>query len=118
MELELLRQCQSYIQDLGKVDNLTIDTQIITPNQVMTGIFGTVEVRLPLAGLVDVSALRERLTKKLQKIEMEVQSLEKRLHNPQFIAKADPDVVQGARTALAEAEIQATILRERIIQSH
>ena len=118
MELELLRQCQSYIQDLGKVDSLTIDTQIITPNQVMTGIFGTVEVRLPLAGLVDVSALRERLTKKLQKIEMEVQSLEKRLHNPQFIAKADPDVVKGARTALAEAEIQATILRERIVQSH
>jgi len=49
---------------------------------------------------------------------MEVQSLEKRLHNPQFIAKADPDVVKGARTALAEAEIQATILRERIVQSH
>jgi valyl-tRNA synthetase len=78
------------------------------------GVTGTVQVLIPLTGLVDVEALRAKLTKDLAKVEAEAQALTGRLNNPGFVDKAPATVVTGAREALAEAETQATILRDRL----
>jgi valyl-tRNA synthetase len=64
--------------------------------------------------VVDVEALRSKLQKDLNKAEAEIASLSQRLSNPKFVDKAPADVVQGARNALAEAETQAQILRDRL----
>ncbi|MBF2016424.1 MAG: valine--tRNA ligase [Rivularia sp. T60_A2020_040] len=82
--------------------------------EVATGVFGTVQILLPLEGVIDMEALRGKLEKNLSKIETEVQSLTGRLSNPKFVDKAPADVVQGARDALSEAEKQAEILRYRL----
>ena len=82
--------------------------------EVATGVVGTVQVLLPLEGVVDMAVLRAKLEKNLNKIEGEVQSLTGRLSNPKFVDKAPADVVQGARDSLAEAEKQAEILRDRL----
>lgn len=86
------------------------------PRQMFTGVIGTVQVMIPLTGIVDVEALKARLEKDLGKIEAEIKSLSGRLNNPGFMAKAPAEVVQGARDALAEAEKQAEILRDRLVQ--
>jgi valyl-tRNA synthetase len=82
--------------------------------QTMVGVTGTVQVLIPLAGVVDVPALRAKLEKDLAKAEKEIQGLEGRLNNEKFVAQAPPDVVQGARDTLAEAQKQAEILRDRL----
>ena len=82
--------------------------------EVATGVFGTVQILLPLEGVIDMEALRGKLEKNLSKIETEVQSLTGRLSNSKFVDKAPADVVQGARDSLAEAEKQAEILRTRL----
>ena len=82
--------------------------------EVATGVFGTVQILLPLEGVIDMEALRGKLEKNLSKIEAEVQSLTGRLSNSKFVDKAPADVVQGARDSLAEAEKQAEILRNRL----
>ena len=82
--------------------------------EVATGVIGTVQVLLPLKGVVDMEALRVKLEKNLSKIEGEVKSLTGRLSNSKFVDKAPTEVVQGARDALAEAEKQAEILRTRL----
>ncbi|MEL7246162.1 MAG: class I tRNA ligase family protein, partial [Cyanobacteria bacterium J06573_2] len=82
--------------------------------EVATGVFGTVQILLPLEGVIDMQALRGKLEKNLSKIEAEVQSLSGRLSNSKFVDKAPADVVQGARDSLAEAEKQAEILRNRL----
>lgn len=84
-----------------------------TPQQI-AGVIGTVQVSIPLAGVVDVAALRAKLQKDLSKVESEIQALSQRLGNPNFVDKAPTDVVQGAREALTEAEKQAEILKERL----
>jgi valyl-tRNA synthetase len=81
----------------------------------IAGVVGTVQVLIPLAGVVDVEALRAKLEKDLSKVEAEAQSLSQRLSNANFVDKAPVDVVQGARDALTEAEKQAEILRERLV---
>jgi valyl-tRNA synthetase len=87
--------------------------QADTP-QAIAGVVGTVQVSIPLAGVVDVDALRAKLEKNLNKVEAEAKALSGRLSNAKFVDKAPADVVKGARDALAEAETQAEILRERL----
>ena len=82
--------------------------------EVATGVCGTVQILIPLKGVVDMEALRVKLEKNLSKIEGEVKSLTGRLSNSKFVDKAPAEVVQGARDSLAEAEKQAEILRSRL----
>jgi valyl-tRNA synthetase len=77
-------------------------------------VVGTVQVLIPLAGVVDMAALGIKLEKSLSKIEAEIQSLTARLSNRKFVEQAPIEVVKGARDALAEAEKQAEILRDRL----
>lgn len=114
-EQEILRLGTSYLKDLGKVETLTICdhlSQEIGKN--ITGVVGTVEVLIPLAGVVDVAVLRAKIEKKLAKVEGEIKSISGRLQNPNFVDKAATEVVESARHALAEAEKQAEILRTRL----
>jgi valyl-tRNA synthetase len=80
----------------------------------IAGVVGTVQILIPLTGVVDVEVLRAKLEKSLGKVQAEIDALTGRLNNANFVDKAPPAVVQTARDALAEAEKQAQILRERL----
>ncbi|MEM6592702.1 MAG: valine--tRNA ligase, partial [Cyanobacteria bacterium P01_C01_bin.73] len=84
------------------------------PPKMIAGVIGTVQVLIPLTGVVDVDALRAKVEKDLGKVEGEIKSLSGRLSNSGFVDKAPAQVVQGARDALAEAQKQAEILRDRL----
>ncbi|KAM3108241.1 valine--tRNA ligase [Phormidesmis sp. 146-33] len=82
--------------------------------QTIVGVVGTVQVSIPLAGLVDLVAMRAKTEKDLNKVEAETHALSARLSNSKFVDKAPPEVVQAARDALAEAQKQAEILRAKL----
>ena len=114
-ERTILESGRKYIQDVGKVETLTIKPQLEQQTeQVIAGVVGTIQALIPLTGVVDIASLRAKLEKSLAKIEAEIKSLSGRLNNPGFVNKAPEAVVQGARDALAEAQKQAEILRERL----
>jgi len=112
-----LKQGQTYIQELGKVEALTI-TEKLTGNegQTIAGVVGTVQVLMPLAGVVDLVAFQTKLQKKLAKVEKEIQGFQRNLNNQNFVNRAEPEVVENTRNSLAEAEKQAEILQERLSQ--
>ncbi|NDJ20088.1 valine--tRNA ligase [Nostoc sp. B(2019)] len=80
----------------------------------IAGVIGTIQVLIPLAGVVDVEAVSAKLQKRISKVEAEISALRARLSNPKFVEQAPADVVQAARDALVEAEKQAEILRDRL----
>ena len=82
--------------------------------QTIIGVVGTVRVAIPLAGLIDLVALKTKTEKDLKKVEVEIQSLSGRLSNAKFVDKAPADVVQTAKDALVEAQKQAEILQTRL----
>jgi valyl-tRNA synthetase len=82
--------------------------------QSIVGVVRTVQVSVPLAGVVDVAALRAKIERDLAKATAESESLRSRLSNANFVDRAPAEVVQGVRDALAEAETQASILRDRL----
>jgi valyl-tRNA synthetase len=97
-----------------------VETLTITPalekelKTTMVGVVGTVQVLIPLAGVVDVDALRAKLEKDLAKVEAEIKSLSGRLANQKFVSKAPEEIVQGVKEALVESQKQAEILRDRL----
>ncbi|WP_392534437.1 valine--tRNA ligase [Nostoc sp. C117] len=92
----------------------TESQQAQEPENAIAGVIGTIQVLIPLSGVVDIEVVRAKLEKSLSKAEAEVESLSTRLNNPSFVDRARADVVQGARDALAEASKQAEILRDRL----
>ena len=116
-ERNILTFGQEYVRNLGKVENLTITDQVPENiGQVIGGVYGTVQVLIPLTGVIDIAVLRGKLEKKLQKIEGDIKSTSGKLSNPNFVNKAAPEVVEIARNNLAELEKQGEILRERLQQ--
>jgi valyl-tRNA synthetase len=114
-ERQILTSSELYIQDLAKVESLAIASALDTALEpAIADVVGTVQVLIPLAGVVDIAVLKAKLEKSLSKAQAEVKSLSARLSNPTFVDKAPPEVVQGAKDALAEAEKQIEILQARL----
>jgi valyl-tRNA synthetase len=73
------------------------------------------ELFLPLEGLVDVAAERERLTKEIAKVQDELTKVEAKLANPNFAGKVPAAVLeehQGRRAAWAEKLVQLQKMRD------
>jgi valyl-tRNA synthetase len=114
-EQQVLNNGQSYIVELAKVSELTItDSLLEQPKQAIASVVGTIQVLMPLRGIIDIEALKAKLGKKLGKIETEVKSLTGRLNNPNFIQKAPAEVVQNTKDVLQEAQTQLDILQQRL----
>lgn len=86
------------------------------PDQAATLVIGDIEVFLPLAGLIDLDAERERLAKELRESEDDVARRETRLANESFVARAPAHVVQKERDALQTAQEKVARLKERLAE--
>ena len=75
-----------------------------------SGIISDLEVYLPFQDFVNIDALKERLTKDLKKVTIELENLNKRLSNKNFVDKAPKDIVDECRFKLNEGSVQ----KERI----
>ncbi|MBF0612512.1 MAG: valine--tRNA ligase [Magnetococcales bacterium] len=62
-----------------------------------TGVLEGIRLYLPLAGVVDVQGEIQRLDKELKRVAMELDRVSKKLANPDFLGKANPDVVSKER---------------------
>ncbi|MHC1767785.1 MAG: valine--tRNA ligase [Verrucomicrobiia bacterium] len=60
------------------------------------------ELYLPLEGLVDVAAEKARLTKELARIKAEIQKVQQKLENPNFVQKVPPAVLEEHQKRLAD----------------
>jgi valyl-tRNA synthetase len=68
---------------------------------------------LPLEGVVDVGAEKNRLAKELEKIQAEIAKVEQKLSNPNFTGKAPPHVLQEHQQRLAEWQAK----RQRVLEA-
>ena len=116
---QLLSQIEQFKEEVVGLHDLepaidALPTVVEDSAQTVVGVVGTVRVAIPLAGLIDLVALRAKTEKDLKKVEVEIQSLSGRLSNAKFVDKAPADVVQTAKDALTEAQKQAEILQTRL----
>jgi valyl-tRNA synthetase len=113
---DVIQSQQQTFVSLAGVDPeaLTIVDKPIEPSEDhVTLVVTPVEITLPLAGLVDVEAERERLEKELVEAQSQIDRLEKLLASP-FADKAPPDVVQKERVKLATYKETAERIHQQL----
>ena len=115
-KLEMIKAQRQVFVSLAGVekDNLEIVGEALEPSEeTITLVVAPVEISLPLAGLVDVEAERERLEKELGEAEGQIERLEKLLASP-FAEKAPPEVVQKEREKLEDYQETANKIRQQL----
>ena len=105
-------QRQTFVSLAGlDPDALAIVKEPLAPSdEQITLVITPVEITIPLAGLVDAEAEKERLNKELAEAESQIERLEKLLNSP-FAQKAPAAVVEKERAKLAEYQETAVRLK-------
>jgi valyl-tRNA synthetase len=99
----LLREQSPAIATLARVGALKVESTLNErPGQALHLLAGTVEVYLPLAGLVDLAGEAARLEGELKAAREQRARTEALLGNESFVGRARPDVVERERAKLAE----------------
>lgn len=77
-------------------------------------IAGTTTYEVPLADMIDTEAERAKLAKEIDYLNGFKASIEKKLSNERFVAKAPATVVEGERKKLADAEAKIARLTDSL----
>ena len=93
--LAQLERHAGYIHRLARLTGINAATEM--PKGAVQIVVGEATYGLPLADVIDIGAERDRLAKAIEKVEKEIGGIDKRLSNPGFLAKADPEVVEETR---------------------
>jgi valyl-tRNA synthetase len=96
--------------NVERIDRLTG----AAPDQVATVVSGEATLYLPLGGLVDFAAERERLNKELANLTTQITATESKLNNEGFVSRARPDVVARERAKLTELTEARAALQTRL----
>jgi valyl-tRNA synthetase len=114
---EDLRRLNSHRQSLAKLAKLD-DIQWLAVNDEApmsaTQLVGTMEVLVPMSGLIDKAAEIIRLEKEIQKLNKDIQRLQGKLSNAGFLDKAPADVVAKEQEKLAGQQAAMTKLSDQM----
>ncbi len=113
----LLQENLEILENLARARPFTVHATLERrPSQAITLVAGTVEVLLPLAGMVDIAEERARLSKELEEARRDLERSRSLLANENFLTRAKPEVVQREREKLAVHEERVRKLEERLAQ--
>jgi len=100
------------IKRLARVSDV-VTADVAPPQSIGLVIRGEV-VALPLEGIIDIPAERQRLGKEIEKIDSEAFKIESKLANADFMARAPEEVVDEQRERLEEGRSRRIKLTEAL----
>ena len=103
-------------QFLSKLANLESITWLDDPSKAplsATALAGELEILVPMAGLIDISAELARLDREIDKISLEAKKLSGKLGNEKFLSNAPTEVVAKERQKLTDFESSLSQLKQK-----
>ena len=85
------------IRSLGFLDTLEIHAAAERPPASAVSVAGNIETFVPLEGTVDLEKLKGVLEGRARKVAGAIEGVRKKLSNPSFVERADPEVVASER---------------------
>jgi valyl-tRNA synthetase len=107
---------QAFFASLAKLETITILSEGETAPMSTTQFIGNMELLIPLAGLIDVSAEMARIDKLLEKLAQEIARIEGKLSNEGFVAKAPAAVIDKERAKMTDLKRDIDKLNEQKIE--
>jgi valyl-tRNA synthetase len=105
---------ERHLQKLAGLERIEIVEPGTSVRGAATALLGGMRMLVPLAGLIDVAAERERLGKQLAKTRDELDKARRKLSNQSFVANAPPDIVAKENARIADFEQRASQLDAQI----
>jgi len=94
---EILNENMTFITKLARTSEIIIGQEIDVPKNSSSSIKPSLEIYVPLKGIIDVDAEISRLNKEFSKAEKDLTFVKKKLANVEFMKKAPEAVVEECR---------------------
>jgi len=114
LDRERVERHASQLRKLAGIDRIELVPAGETVKGAATALLGAMRILVPLAGLIDVAAERDRLGKQLTKTNDDLGKVRGKLQNQNFVANAPADVVAKEHARIADLEQRATQLQQQI----
>jgi len=103
-----------WLRFVGRINEVRFIRFGETVPQAVSELVNSAEVFVPLSGIVDISKLKERWQKRLNELTRELERVQVRLSNPQFVERAPVEIVEAERQRLAELTQQKEALERKL----
>ncbi len=111
-QIDLLKKYQNYFLKLAKVSNIELGIDISKPKSSIAAVVQNIEIYLPLEGLINLEAEKDKLEKQLAKLEKELKVITGKLNNKKFMENAPKNIVNKEKKKFAEIETKVIKTRE------
>jgi valyl-tRNA synthetase len=99
-----LKPFRDQIRSLAKVEELTVGEDVQKPEGCAAAGLASLEIYLPLAGIIDINEEKQRLRKVVEKLITDRGKIGARLEDERFRDKAPPDVVEREQERFREMD--------------
>lgn len=110
---KILKDNLHYIKALAKAYEINTGMDIEKPEGSATSVKGSMEIFVPLKGLLNIAAELDRLMKDMAKVNFSIASLNKKLFNDDFLRKAPKEIIEKEKAKYEEL----IHMKERITES-
>jgi valyl-tRNA synthetase len=101
-DIEYLGRNLPYLSRLAGIEPPRLLAPAETAPISAVALLGSLEILVPMAGLIDPAAELDRLAKRLRKAEFDLHKLDAKLSNSQYARNAPPDIVAKDQQRIAE----------------
>jgi len=114
-EKRLILDNQTYIQTLANIRRIETLDQFPDEKKLLKGVAGSWEIAIPIEeGVFNLKQEKQRLDKELAKITQDIERIEKRLQNTDFLKHAPKNVIQETKGRVQELQVKKAKLEESL----
>jgi len=111
---KILNEGYTFVLKLAKAKTLTISKDIIRQKGSAISVKKDFEIYIPVKEMIDIEEEKKRLLKELQKTERDINFLNKKLMNEDFIKNAPKEVVERDKEKYEELLIKSDKIKENL----
>jgi valyl-tRNA synthetase len=110
----VIKRESEQIKALARLKYVSIDPAYVSQKTDASAVIQGCEIFMPLKGLIDFELEKARLEKELARATADLERVEKKLSNANFISKAKPEVIENERNRQRESTELILKLRDGI----
>ena len=112
--MKILTQNKAFLMKLAKLESLDFGAEIVKPELSGVRVVGKSELIVPLLGLLDLEAEKEKIMAQIAKLEQGLVSCERKLADESFVSKAPAQVIEREKANQADYQHKIEKLRENL----
>jgi valyl-tRNA synthetase len=114
LDRERVLRHASHLKKLAGLERVDFVAAAASVKGAATALLGSMRILVPLAGLIDVGAERDRLDKQLARARDDLGKAQKKLENQSFVANAPADIVAKEQARVGELAQRAQQLEQQL----